>query len=105
MKRADQHPVKSHSQQAENFDPITVISNESGIDTPSEKDDIDQSDTPTMGALPVDNMGSRKPGEWKDSGNDESHTKEAKKDENEKPGEIIATGSGPDPEHADESGI
>ena len=102
MKRADQHPVTSHSQQPESFDPDTVISNESGIDMPCEKD-IEQPQTPSMGALPVDNMGSIKSGnEWKSTEEEHVHVDPAKENEKTETGEgLVATGTGPDPEHSD----
>ena len=104
MKRADQHPVINSLQQNENFDPDAVISNESGIDTPSEKDPIEQAHTPSMGALPVDNMGSLKSGgEWKSTPGYEDHVAESiRKDDEEHEEGIIATGAGADPENNDD---
>ena len=73
---------------------------------PSEKEIPipEQLDTPSMGALPVDSIGSTKPGaHWKSQALDETHENTGEnmdkniKDEDE----IISTGVGPDPEHTD----
>jgi hypothetical protein len=55
-----------------------------------------------MGALPVDTIGSKHEG-WHSSPVDESHAREsAPADEKEETdGEIVAVGTGPDPEHSD----
>jgi len=105
MKRANQHPLINNLQQPGSFDPDTVVNNESGVDAPCEKD-IAQTQTPSMGALPVDNIGSIKTcGEWKSIAGNEDHIAESKEQDDEDDAEIdeiIATGSGPDPEHNEE---
>lgn len=65
--------------------PVSSIKqpDETGIDTPCEKETPtpEQGQTPSMGALPVDKPGSNK---------QQKNTTET---------EVVATGSGPDPEH------
>jgi len=107
MKRADQHPVTVPSQHLENFDPELVVPDESGVVMPSEKEASELVQTPSMGALPVDNMGSLKTGtEWHSATGDITHTDEANERDtdvsNNKDEPIIATGSGPDPEHIED---
>ena len=106
MKRADQHNVSAHSPVKQKVDPEFLQTEQTGIDMPSEKEIPlpEQQDAPTMGALPVDSIGSLKQGsQWKTGALDETH--EDKGDcEDENPNadhEIIATGAGPDPEHTD----
>ncbi|CAN5417495.1 hypothetical protein BH10BAC3_BH10BAC3_19120 [soil metagenome] len=107
MKRADQHPVTVPSQHPKNFSPELIVPDESGVVKPSEKEEAEHAQTPTMGALPVDNMGSLKSGnEWHSTAGDEGRNSEEREQENknirEEEGTIIATGSGPDPEHAED---
>lgn len=105
MKRGDQHPVTSPQQHPENFDPGTQSSGETGLDMPGEKEIAVQVPSPSMGALPVDNFGSLKTGTaWQSSMGDESHVDQSKEIENPvDPRPTVAIGSGPDPEHVDDS--
>lgn len=112
MKRADQHPVSVGSLHADNFNPGMALPEETGLDSPSEKEnpDPDNNQKPLMGELPVDIPGSAKQdSEWESSLGDESHessTQNEKKTDDD-PGEdtdengIVHTGAGADPEHSD----
>jgi len=103
MKRADQHTMPAHKQFEENYSPEIINPEETGVDTPSEKKiPIPENDQPpSMGALPVDVMGSPKTeGEWQSVAGDESHEADPGFQEDLPiDNEIIATGVGPDPEH------
>jgi hypothetical protein len=103
MKRADQHNVSSNSPVKDHQDQSFLNPGQTGVDMPSEKDIPlpEQQETPSMGALPVDTIGSSKSaGEWQTDAMDETHANNDSCEDLDDE-EFIATGSGPDPENAD----
>lgn len=105
MKRADQHDVYVKPVHTDTYLPSMILPDETGVDSPCEKEIPvpEQMQNPSMGALPVDTPGGNKhTGDWKSTTVDESHQRELTDDDNESDDEIIATGSGADPEHADD---
>ncbi|MES2645524.1 MAG: hypothetical protein V4717_01520 [Bacteroidota bacterium] len=104
MKRADQHPVTIPAQHGGYIDPLFDKTGEEGIDMPSEKELSEIVQTPVMGALPVDNPGSTRVNTtWQSSAGDEAHIDLSKEESGDNKSEIIATGSGPDPEQIDDA--
>jgi hypothetical protein len=106
MKRADQHDVSVQPVHNDTYVPSMMLPDETGVDAPSEKEIPvpEQTQKPTMGALPVDTPGSKKHNnEWQSTTVDESHQGEIIDEEETSDDSIVATGSGPDPEHADDN--
>lgn len=104
MKRADQHPVVTNKMHE--HDAGIEEQEKTGLDVPAEKElnSPEQEDKPTMGALPIDVPGSLKhDSEWKSVAGDDTHEApvDSSKAEGNAKDRIIATGTGPDPEHAD----
>ena len=110
MKRADQHTVPPASPIQDDIDKGVMPREENGIDMPSEKPlrSIDPGNT-SMGALPVDSLGSGRSGStWRSTGSDETHERNAEEeletgeDESSSMEEkTISVGTGPDPENTD----